>query len=223
MAMILVVEDDKSTRILTTARLKNRFEVLSAENGEEALDIIYDKHIDLIVADVMMPKMDGYELVSRLREEENKVPVIFLTAKQTFEDKKVGFSYGIDDYMTKPVNYDELIWRIDALLRRADVSIDNKVEIGELVVDNQNYAVTYRGKIIELSRKEFELLYKLSSNINRVFTKNQLLDEIWGFDSESTEDTVKTHMSKLRNKVLEVEEIEIVTLKGFGYKVQIKE
>ena len=223
MATILVVEDDKNTRILTMTRLKNRFEILEAEDGEKALDIIYNKHIDLIVADVMMPKMDGYELIKTIREDGNKTPVIFLTAKQAFEDKKEGFLLGIDDYLTKPVNYDELIWRIDALLRRTDVSTENKIQIGDLVVDNKNYMVTYKENIIELSKKEFELLYKLISYPNKVFTKVQLLDEIWGYETESMEETIKTHMSKLRNKLNEVEDIEIVTLKGFGYKLQVKE
>lgn len=223
MATVLVVEDDKSTRILLETRLRNRFDVITAENGEKALNIIYDKKIDLIVADIMMPKIDGYELVKILREEENKVPVILLTAKQSFEDKKEGFSSGIDDYMTKPVNYEELIWRIDALLRRTEISTKNKIKVGELVVDNENYTVTYKDKIIELSRKEFELLYKMISYPGKIFTKAQLLDEIWGFDSESMEDTIKTHMSKLRSKLINVKELEILTLKGFGYKVQIKE
>ena len=223
MATILVVEDDKNTRILTMARLKGRFEVLEAENGEKAIDIIYNKHIDLIVADVMMPVMNGYELVRTIREDGNKTPVILLTAKQAFEDKKEGFSLGIDDYLTKPVDYEELIWRIDALLRRTDIITENKIQIGELTIDNENYVVTYKGNTIELSKKEFELLYKLISYPNKVFTKNQLLDEIWGYETESMEETIKTHMSKLRNKLNEVEDIEIITLKGFGYKLQVKE
>jgi len=223
LATILVVEDDKNTRILTMARLKGRFEVLEAENGEKAIDIIYNKHIDLIVADVMMPVMNGYELVRTIREDGNKTPVILLTAKQAFEDKKEGFSLGIDDYLTKPVDYEELIWRIDALLRRTDIITENKIQIGELTIDNENYVVTYKGNTIELSKKEFELLYKLISYPNKVFTKNQLLDEIWGYETESMEETIKTHMSKLRNKLNEVEDIEIITLKGFGYKLQVKE
>jgi len=222
MATILIVEDNKNTQLLTAARLKPHFDVVCADDGLEALDIIYDKNIDLIIADIMMPNMDGYELLKRLRSEGYKTPIILLTAKQAFEDKQEGFDSGTDDYMTKPVNYDELLLRIKALMRRSNIAAERKITIGTVTVDSATYTVTTQSGSLELPKKEFELLYKMLSYPGMIFTKMQLLEDIWGFDSESTEDTVKTHISRLRNKLNEIPEIEIVTLKGLGYKAEIK-
>lgn len=239
MATILVVEDDKNTRLLTTARLKPHYDVVTACDGEEALDIFYKQHIDLIVADIMMPHMDGYELVRTLREYRQEVPVIMLTAKQTFEDKRLGFSTGTDDYMTKPVNYEELLWRIEALLRRAKINTDRKITIGSVTVNAENYTVSRTlpsdahvsasntpdsdagNRSLEqltLPRKEFELLYKLLSYPDVIFTKDQLLEDIWGYDTDSDENTVKTHISRLRSKFDGWSAFEIVTIRGLGYK-----
>jgi DNA-binding response OmpR family regulator len=223
MTTILVVEDDRNTRLLTVARLKPYFEVFSSSNGLEALDILYAKHIDLIVADIMMPDMDGYELLKTLRQDKNNLPVLLLTAKQAFEDKREGFSLGTDDYMTKPVNYEELMWRINALLRRSRIAAEKRIVVGSIIVDSLTYTVVTHGQTIELPKKEFELLFKLLSYPNIIFTRRQLLDEIWGIDSESGEDTIKTHINKLRNKFKDVNEFEIVTIKGLGYKAEIKE
>jgi DNA-binding response OmpR family regulator len=223
MTTILVVEDDRNTRLLTVARLKPYFEVFSSSNGLEALDILYAKHIDLIVADIMMPDMDGYELLKTLRQDKNNLPVLLLTAKQAFEDKREGFSLGTDDYMTKPVNYEELMWRINALLRRSRIAAEKRIVVGSIIVDSLTYTVVTHGQTIELPKKEFELLFKLLSYPNVIFTRRQLLDEIWGIDSESGEDTIKTHINKLRNKFKDVNEFEIVTIKGLGYKAEIKE
>lgn len=223
MTTILVVEDDRNTRLLTVARLKPYFEVFSSSNGLEALDILYAKHIDLIVADIMMPDMDGYELLKTLRQDKNNLPVLLLTAKQAFEDKREGFSLGTDDYMTKPVNYEELMWRINALLRRSRIAAEKKIVVGSIIVDSMTYTVVTHDQTIELPKKEFELLFKLLSYPNVIFTRRQLLDEIWGIDSESGEDTIKTHINKLRNKFKNVNEFEIVTIKGLGYKAEIKE
>ncbi|MCL1820297.1 MAG: response regulator transcription factor [Oscillospiraceae bacterium] len=222
MAVILIVEDDKNTQLLTAARLRPHFDILCANDGLEALDIVYDKHIDLIVSDIMMPDMDGYELVKRLRSEGYETPIILLTAKQAFEDKRDGFDSGSDDYLTKPVNYDELLLRINALLRRAKIATDRRIAVGSLTVDASTYSVIYNHEAVTLSKKEFDLLFKLLSYPNVIFTKNQLLDEIWGFDSESTEDTVKTHISRLRGKLSGCDELEIITVKGIGYKAEIK-
>ena len=221
MATILIVEDNQNTRLLTAARLKPHFDVVCAADGLEALDVIYDRNIDLIVADIMMPNMDGYELLKRLRSEGYKTPIILLTAKQAFEDKQEGFDSGTDDYMTKPVNYDELLLRIKALMRRSNIAAERKITIGTVTVDSATYTVTAQTGSLELPKKEFELLYKMLSYPGMIFTKMQLLEDIWGFDSESTEDTVKTHISRLRNKLSDVTEIEIVTLKGLGYKAEI--
>ncbi|NMC29246.1 MAG: response regulator transcription factor [Pelolinea sp.] len=223
MTTILVVEDDRNTRLLTVARLKPYFEVFNSSNGLEALDILYAKHIDLIVADIMMPDMDGYELLKTLRQDKNNLPVLLLTAKQSFEDKREGFSLGTDDYMTKPVNYEELMWRINALLRRSRIAAEKKIVVGSIIVDSMTYTVVTHDQTIELPKKEFELLFKLLSYPNVIFTRRQLLDEIWGIDSESGEDTIKTHINKLRNKFKDVNEFEIVTIKGLGYKAEIKE
>ena len=219
MVTILVVEDNEHTRLLTEARLKKYYNVVVASNGSEALDIFYERQIDLIVADIMMPVMDGYEMLKYLREEKQNVPVLFLTAKMAFEDKKQGFDLGIDDYITKPIDYDELLLRIKALLRRANISDKMKINIGNFVMDESDYSVRYNNDSIELTKKEFELLFKLLSYPNRVMTKMQLLDAIWGYESNSSEDTIKTHINKIRNKLKNVKEFEIVSVKGLGYKI----
>ena len=221
MATILLVEDDDSMRLLTTAKLKHQFNIVCAGDGVEALEVLEHRAVDLIIADVMMPRMDGYTLVKTLRERGDPIPVLLLTAKQSFEDKREGFSSGIDDYMTKPVNYEELIWRINALLRRSRIASEQKIVVGRVVLDSGTYTVQREGETLELPRKEFELLYKLLSYPGQIFTRNQLLDGVWGYDSESGEDTVKTHISRLRNKLRDIPEFRIVTIKGLGYKAEI--
>lgn len=223
MTTILVVEDDRNTRILTVARLKPYFEVICCSNGLEALEMLYQQHVDLIVADIMMPGMNGYTLLETLRRDNNDMPILLLTAKQSFEDKREGFLLGTDDYMTKPINYEELMWHINALLRRSRIASEKKIVIGSTIVDSTTYSVIANDQTVELPKKEFELLFKLLSYPNMIFTKQQLLDEIWGFNAESGEDTVKTHISKLRNKFKDHDEFEIVTIKGLGYKAEIKE
>ncbi len=222
MTTILVVEDDRNTRILTTARLKPFFQVICCSNGLEALEIIYNQSIDLIVADIMMPDMDGYSLLETLRQEHNETPILLLTAKQSFEDKREGFLLGTDDYMIKPVNYEELMWHINALLRRSKIASEKKIVIDSITVDSTNYTVFSADQTIELPKKEFELLFKLLSDPNRIFTKQQLFNEIWGYGSQSTENTIKTHISKLRNKFKDFTEFKIISIKGVGYKMEIK-
>lgn len=221
MATILLVEDDSSMRLLTCAKLRNQFTVLTAADGVEALEVLEHQSVDLIIADVMMPRMDGYTLVKTLRRDGNDIPVLLLTARQSIEDKREGFSSGIDDYMTKPVNFDELLWRLNALLRRARIASERKIVIGGVTLDSESYTVIRGEKQLALPRKEFELLYKLLSYPGQIFTRNQLLDSIWGYDSESGEDTVKVHISRLRNKLHDVEEFHIVTIKGLGYKAEL--
>lgn len=223
MATVLTVEDDKNTRLLTAARLKPYYTVLAACDGEEALDLFYKQHVDLIVADIMMPNMDGYELVRTLRSYHQDVPVIMLTAKDAFEDKRLGFSTGTDDYMTKPVNHEELLWRIEALLRRAKIHADKRILIGAVTVDSSNYTVSRSDTAdsIELPKKEFDLLFKLLSYPDVIFTKNQLLEDIWGYETDSDENTIKTHISRLRNKFDNWKEFQIVTVRGLGYKVTL--
>ena len=221
MATILLVEDEASMRLLTTAKLKHQFTIVCARDGVEALELLERRAVDLIIADVMMPRMDGYTLVKTLRERGNSIPVLLLTAKQSFEDKREGFSSGIDDYMTKPVNYEELIWRLNALLRRAHIASERKIVVGPVMLDSSTYTVVRVMMSLELPRKEFELLYTLLSYPGQIFTRNQLLDAIWGYDSESGEDTVKTHISRLRNKLRGIPEFRIVTIKGLGYKAEL--
>ena len=221
MAVILVVEDNKNTQLLTATRLRPYFEVVCADDGFDALDIIYARHIDLIISDIMMPNMDGFELLQRIRSEGFNTPILLLTAKQALQDKREGFNLGADDYVTKPVDYDELLLRINALLRRAKIATERQIKIGGLSIDEAEQIATYNGENITLSRKEFDLLYKFLSYPGKIFTKRQLLDEIWGIDSDCTEDTIKTHINRLRNKLSVCSEIEIITIKGFGYKVEI--
>jgi len=218
MVTILVVEDNEHTRLLTEAKLKKFYNVIVAKNGSEALNILYEKQIDLIVADIMMPIMDGYEMVRHLRKVKQELPVIFLTAKSTFEDKKLGYDLGIDDYITKPIDYEELLLRIKALLRRANIANKLKITIGNFTMDENDYSVKYNGNNIELTKKEFELLFKLLSYPNQVMTKMQLLESVWGYESNSSEDTIKTHINKIRNKLINIKEFEIISVKGLGYK-----
>lgn len=221
MATILVVEDDRNMRLLTAARLEDQYTVVTAGDGIEALDIIHKGGIDMIIADIMMPRMDGFELLQTIRQEGYTTPYLMLTAKETLDDKQKGFSLGTDDYMTKPFSSDELMWRISALLRRADIAQNKKIEIGRVVVDSKKYAVYTDDEYIELPKKEFDLLYKLLSYPDRIFSKEQLLDSIWGVNAETGEETVKTHISRIRNRLKNIEEIRITTLKGLGYKAEI--
>ena len=221
MATILVVEDDRNMRLLTAARLEDQYTVVTAEDGIEALEHIHKGGIDMIIADIMMPRMDGYELLQTIREEGYDTPYLMLTAKETLDDKQRGFSLGTDDYMTKPFSSDELMWRISALLRRADIAQNKKIEIGSVTVDSKKYAVYNDKEYIELPKKEFDLLFKLLSYPDRIFSKEQLLDSIWGVNAETGEETVKTHVSRIRNRLKNIEEIKISTLKGLGYKADI--
>lgn len=222
MATVLIVEDDKNTRLLTKSRLKSQFNVIEAENGLEAITILEHQQVDIIVADIMMPYMDGYQFLKTVREEGNLIPVILLTAKQTFEDKKVGFASGTDDYMTKPINYEELLWRIQALLRRARINSENRIVIADVLIDSTTYSLTKQGQKLFFARKEFELLYLLLSYPGQIFTKGQILDKIWGYDSVSDENTIKTHINRLRSKLSDFSEFDIVTIRGLGYKAEIK-
>ncbi len=222
MATILIVEDDRNMRLLTKARLADIYTVVTACDGMEALDIIHSGGVDMVIADIMMPRMDGYELLQTIRDEGNQLPFLLLTAKESLDNKQHGFSLGTDDYMTKPFSSDELIWRVSALLRRANIAQSKKIEIGHVVIDSEKYAVYTDTEYIELPKKEFDLLFKLLSYPDRIFSKEQLLDSIWGMNAESGEETVKTHISRIRNRLKNITEFNIVTIKGLGYKADIK-
>jgi DNA-binding response OmpR family regulator len=221
MANILIVDDDRNMRLLTKARLGDLYTVTTACDGIEALEIIHGGGIDMVIADIMMPRMDGYELLKTIREEGNQLPFLLLTAKESLDDKQHGFSLGTDDYMTKPFSSDELLWRVGALLRRANIAQSKKIEIGGVVVDSEKYAVYSNTEYIELPKKEFELLFKLLSYPDRIFSKEQLLDSIWGMNAESGEETVKTHVSRIRNRLKSITEFNIITIKGLGYKADL--
>ena len=223
MAKVLVVEDDRNMRLLTSARRSDMFSVVTAADGAEALDLIHGGGIDLVVADIMMPRMDGYELLKTVRDEGYTIPFLLLTARESLDDKQMGFSLGADDYMTKPFSSEELIWRVTALLRRANIAQSKKIEVGPVTVDSDRYAVYTDSLFIELPKKEFDLLYKLLSYPDKIFSKEQLLDSIWGVNAESGEDTVKTHISRLRNRLQDIDAFSIVTIKGLGYKAEIKQ
>lgn len=222
MAVILIVEDDDSMRELMSAKLENRFDIITATNGRDALDIVENNTVDLIIADIMMPKMNGYDFVRQLRTMDLTIPVIMATAKQSFDDKKDGFAVGADDYMIKSFNFDELTWRIDALLRRAKIASDKEIVLGKFILNATTFEVFYDREPIEMTRKEFDLTYKLLSYPNKLFSHDKLLDDIWGYDCPSGETTIRSHINRLRNKFGHITEFEIVTIRGLGYKAVIK-
>jgi DNA-binding response OmpR family regulator len=216
---ILVVDDDKSTRRLLQAVLEaENYTVSTAENGEDALTIMDREHIDLVVLDVMMPKMDGYEFTKTLRENQNTLPILMVSAKQLPEDKKQGFLVGTDDYMTKPIDEEEMLLRIKALLRRAKIVSERKIIIGGVTLDYDSLTVTKNGETQELPQKEFLLLYKLLSYPGKIFTRIQLMDEIWGADSDTGWETVTVHIGRLRRRFEGWPEFEIISVRGLGYK-----
>lgn len=219
MTNILIVDDNKKIRKLIEIYLaREGFKVFQADDGEVALDILDEVKIDLIIADIMMPNMDGYELVEELRGAKYKLPILMVTAKNTYPDKKMGFELGADDYMTKPIDMDELILRVKALLRRSKISIDKHISIGDIIIDYEALEVRTTTDTILLPMKEFYLLYKLLSYPNKIFTRQQLMDDIWGFDSEADERTVDVHIKRIREKFKYIDKFEIVTVRGLGYK-----
>lgn len=219
MFQILVVDDDKNTRMLFKAVLEAaNYSVLTAQDGVEALAIMDDHHVDLVVLDVMMPNMDGYAFTRTLRESNDNLPILMVSAKQLPEDKKQGFLVGTDDYMTKPIDSEEMILRIKALLRRARIASERRIVVGDVVLDYDSLTVTRKGQTQELPQKEFLLLYKLLSYPGKIFTRIQLMDEIWGADSETGWETVTVHIGRLRKRFEGWPEFEIVSVRGLGYK-----
>ena len=221
---ILVVDDDKNTRRLLQAVLeRENYTVTTAGNGEDALAVMDREHIDLVVLDVMMPRMDGYEFTSLLRSTNNELPILMVTARQLPEDKKQGFLVGTDDYMTKPVDEEEMLLRIKALLRRAKIVSEQRIVIGDVVLDYTAFSVTKNGETQILPQKEFLLLYKLLSYPGKTFTRIQLMDEIWGNESESGWETVTVHIGRLRKRFEGWDEFEIQSVRGLGYRAVRKQ
>lgn len=216
---ILIVEDDINLRKLISATLKqNGYNSLTAEDGERALEVIDKEQVDLVISDIMMPNLDGYGLVKALRDSGYDMPVLITTAKEMFEDKRKGFNVGADDYMVKPIDINEMILRVGALLRRAKISNEHKLVIGGIILEYDSISVNRNGESITLPKKEFYLLFKLLSYPNVIFTRRQLLDEIWGMDNEVDERTVDVHIKRLRERYENCEEFEIITVRGLGYK-----
>ncbi|QUH18608.1 response regulator transcription factor [Alkaliphilus sp. B6464] len=221
MVNILVVEDDKNLSKLMTAVLKqNGYNVLNAADGMQALDILDTSHVDLIISDIMMPNMDGYELTDQLRQSNYNLPILMVTAKESFEDKKKGFILGTDDYMVKPIDIDEMILRVAALLRRSRIINENRLTVGEVVLDYDALTINRGTDSIQLPKKEFYLLFKLLSYPKKIFTRQQLMNEIWGMDAEADERTVDVHIKRLREKLADFPEFDIVTVRGLGYKAE---
>lgn len=218
---VLVAEDNKSLRKLMTTYLKQAgYEVSEANDGNEALDIIENSHIDLLVSDIMMPNTDGYELTAALRKDNNMLPILMVTAKETLEDKKKGFTSGTDDYMIKPIDMDEMLLRVEALLRRAKIVSEHQLQIGNVLLSYNELTVTVGEQVYELPKKEFYLLFKLLSYPKQIFTRQQLMDEIWGYDSEADDRTVDVHVKRLREKFDDLNEFKIITVRGLGYKAE---
>lgn len=219
MFCIMVVEDDYNTRKLMEAVLtQNGYEVILANDGIDALEKMDKHHVDLIVLDLMLPCMDGYEFTKTLRENNNNIPILMVTAKEAPEDKKKGFIVGTDDYMVKPVDEEEMILRIAALLRRSQIVNEHKLIIGETVLDYDSFTVTRGDNVQELPNKEFLLLFKLLSYQNKIFTRRSLMDEIWDMNSDTDERTVDVHINRLRERFKDNSDFEIITVRGLGYK-----
>ena len=219
MFRILVADDDKNTRRLISAVLEAEgYTVFCAENGEEALEVMDREYIDLVVLDIMMPKTNGYEFTKILRETENNLPVLMVSAKQMPEDKKRGFLVGCDDYMTKPIDEEEMLLRIKALLRRAKIASEHKITIGDVVLDYDSLTVRKGDSEQVLPQKEFMLLYKLLSYPGKIFTRIQLMDEIWGAESDTGWETVTVHIGRLRKRFEGWSEFEIQSVRGLGYR-----
>ena len=220
MNRILIVEDDVELRQLFARVLeKNGYQVVAAENGAEALKILGRGYVDLIISDVMMPVMDGNALVRALREDGVKTPVLMITAKSTLDDMREGFLSGTDDYMVKPVNVNEMVLRVGALLRRARMLSERRQKIGETLLECDSLTVSRAGRSMVLPQKEFMLLYKMAAYPGKIFTRQQLMDEIWGYNAEVDSHTVDVHIGRLRERFKDNPDFKIVTMRGVGYKV----
>ena len=219
MFTVLVVEDDLPLRKMMCAYLSmNGFHALPAGHGEEALEVMDSVQPDLVIADVMMPVMDGWELTKELRQAYPRLPIILVTARDTLEDKRTGFTAGADDYLTKPVELDELLMRVQALLRRSQAMSSHRLTIGETTLDYDSLTITRGNDMVTLPKKEFYLLFKLLSSPRQIFTRRQLMDEIWGLDAQSDERTVDVHIKRLREKCEIFPDFTLETVRGLGYK-----
>lgn len=220
MFKILIAEDDSEVRQLFERVLtKHGYTTIGVANGQEALDYLDNDYVDLIISDIMMPKVDGYALVQAVREINPTMPILIITAKGSFDDISLGFSSGTDDYMVKPINVNEMVLRVRALLRRAEMLSERRQKIGETLMECDSLTVTRDGESMLLPQKEFMLLYKMAAYPGRIFTRQQLMDDIWGYDSNSDVHTVDVHIGRLRERFKNNPDFKIVTLRGVGFKV----
>ncbi len=220
MLKILIAEDDRELRrLFAHVLIKNGYTVKEVANGKEALDATGNDYYDLIISDIMMPVMDGYEFVRTLREAGDTTPVMMITAKDAFDDMRLGFLSGSDDYMIKPVNVNEMVLRVQALLRRAQMINERKQTVGNTVLEYDTFTVISDNSSVVLPQKEFMLLYKMASYPGKIFTRQQLMDDIWGYDSDSDTHTVDVHIGRLRDRFKDNKDFKIVTIRGVGYKV----
>jgi len=223
MINILLVEDDKQINELVTCYLQaEQFDVTSCYNGLEAYQKYQNKEYSLIISDIMMPEMDGFALAEKIRKIDTRIPIIFLTAKDDKLSKQYGYTLGIDDYITKPFDIDELVMKIKAILRRVDISTSKKLEVGNLMLDQEEHNAYLNGEELSLTVREFDLLFKLLSYPKKTFTRSKLMEEFWDYDSSATSRTVDVYMAKLREKTSKCDGFEIVTVHGLGYKVVLK-
>ena len=222
MFSILVVEDDEILNKMIGVKLRQEaYHVFAAFDGVQALDVLDREHIDLIISDIMMPNMDGYELTRELRNAAYTIPILMVTAKNQMEDMEKGFQAGTDDYMIKPVNLKEMVLRVKALLRRSQIANEKKLIIGSTILDYDALTIKTKESDFEMPPKEFCLLFKLLSNPNKIFTRQELMDELWGMDSEVDDRTVDSHIKKIRRKFENCTDFEIITIRGLGYKAKI--
>lgn len=216
---VLVVEDDRNIRNLIEIKLRSLgYNVVTAENGKDALEKLSSNHLDIMLVDAMMPIMDGYTFVKTVREEGDNIPAIMVTAKGSMADKSQGFDVGVDDYMVKPIEFDELSLRIKAVLRRAKIVSDRKITVGETVLDYDTLTVSNGVEKVVLTKTEFGIIYKLLSYPERSFSKSMLFEEFWAWDSETEEDIVKVYINRIRNKIAPFKEIDVETIRGIGYR-----
>ena len=223
MFKILVVEDDKDLNKTVCSFLNHSgYEAISCLNANDAYDVLTDNIIDLIVSDIMMPGIDGFEFATNVRELNKEIPILFMTAKDDITSKQRGFRIGVDDYMVKPIDFDELFLRIGALLRRAKIAVNRKLQIGSFVMDADEHTAYLNEEEIVLTNREFSILYKLLSYPKKTFTRTQLMDEFWDADTDTAPRAVDVYMTKLRAKLADCEDFKITTVHGLGYKVVLK-
>ncbi|WP_026393732.1 response regulator transcription factor [Acetobacterium malicum] len=223
MINILVIEDDEKLNYIVCSFLNNKgYRAIRCKNGSEAFDRILEEPVNLIISDIMMPEMDGFELAAEIRRQDKSIPILFMTARDDMSAKQKGYSLGIDDYMVKPIEMDELLLRVSALLRRANIRNERKLEAGSLILNEEETTAYLNGEEVSLTVREFNILFKLLSYPKRTFTRAQLMDEFWGYDTESTPRTVDVSITKLRDKLSDCDDVEIVTVRGLGYKAVIK-